>query len=411
MAEKLTALRVKSLTRPGRYGDGGGLWLQVRGSDRRSWLFRYTLNGKARQMGLGPAGDVSLAEARNAAQEARRLVREGSDPIERRIAAKRERRDAAKAITFNQVVERYIGAHEPTWRNAQHRYQWRQTLGLAGAAFGDQPVAAISIGHVMGLLEPLWPRKPETASRLRGRIEAVLDYAAARGWRTGDNPARWRGHLAKLLPSARKVAPVKHHPALPWSEIGSFVAAVRAEKGVAARALEFTILTAGRTGEVIGARWSEISLESGIWVVPPERMKAGREHRVPLAPAAMTVLQSMLPGRDPAARDWVFPGSKPGKPLSNMAMMMLLRRMGRGDLSVHGLRSTFRDWCSEFTNTSREVAQAALAHAISDAVERAYRRGDLFEKRRRLMEAWATFCARKFAEAGDVVSIRRSAIG
>jgi integrase len=264
-------------------------------------------------------------------------------------------------------------------------------------------VAAIDTGAVMRVLEPLWTKKTETASRLRGRIEAILDYAAARGWRAGENPARWRGHLQKLLPARSKVQRVQHHAALPWRQMGVFMAGLREQDGVAARALEFAILTAARTGEVIGTRWSEI--DGDVWTVPGERMKAGREHRVPLPPAALDVLRAMRPD-GAAPSEWVFPGGKAGKPLSSMALLMLLRRMGRVDLTAHGFRSTFRQWAAETTAYPREVAELALAHVNKDKVEAAYQRGDLFEKRRRLMEDWAEFCSRPVLPA-EVIAIRR----
>ncbi len=394
LSGKLTALKVKSLTRPGRFGDGGGLWLQVRDSDRRAWLFRYTAATGQRQMGLGPFPDVSLAEAREAARLARAAVRRGVDPIDERHAAREKAkaaaRDSSRALTFRAVADRYLAVHEDSWRNEKHRWQWRQTLEVACEEIGKIPVAAIATGDVMRVLEPIWREKTETAARLRGRIESVLDFAGARGWRDGENPARWRGHLAKLLPAPGKVAKVEHHSALPWPEIGSFMAELRLQDGAAARALEFTILTAARTGETIGAIWSEIDIAAAQWTVPAARMKAGREHRVPLSGAALAVLADVASPRDA----WIFPGGRPGKPLSNMSMLMLSRRMGRPKLTVHGFRSTFRDWCAESTDYPREVAEQALAHVLGDKVEAAYRRGDLLGKRRQLMEDWAAFCSR-----------------
>lgn len=405
MAGKLTAVKVRALTAPGRYGDGKGLWLQVRDADHRSWLFRYMLKGKARQMGLGTLDAVTLAQAREAADEARKLIRQGIDPIEHRRAS-REARAAANALTFRETAERYIAAHEASWRNAKHRQQWTNTLATyAYPLIGELPVAAIEVGHVMQVIEPLWRDKTETASRLRGRIEAVIDYATARGWRAGDNPARWRGHLESLLPPRSKVQRVEHHPALPWREMGAFMATLRDDAGIAARSLEFAILTAARTSEVIGARWAEFDLAEGTWTVPAERMKAGREHRVPLSAAALRVLEGMAPAQG-VAGDFVFPGGRKGKPLSGMAMLMLLRRMERGDLTTHGFRSTFREWAAEATAYPREVAELALAHVNKDKVEAAYQRGDLFAKRRRLMEDWATFCDRPAVPAGNVVALR-----
>jgi integrase len=399
---RLTALKIKGL-KPGRHGDGGGLWLQVRDAERRSWLFRYTLHGRAREMGLGPAGDVSLAEAREAARKCRAMLREGLDPLEQRRAA----RQAAHAVTFREVCDRYLAAHQAAWRNEKHKWQWRQTLDLACQRIGARSVRDVDTGDVMSVLEPLWRERTETASRLRGRIEAVLDYATARDWRAGPNPAAWRGHLAKLLPAPGKVARVAHFAALAWPEIAPFMGELRAQEGVAAAALEFTILTAARSGETRGATWAELDLASAVWTVPASRMKAGREHRVPLSDVALAVLRRMEPLRS-GPDGYVFPGARAGRPLSDMAMIALLRRMGRGDLTAHGFRSSFRDWCAEATHYPRELAEAALAHTIEAKVEAAYRRGDLFAKRRALMADWAAHCAWP-ASAGEVTSGREEA--
>jgi len=391
----LTAIKVKTLTRPGRYGDGGGLYLQVRDASRKSWLFRYKIHGRARQMGLGAIEDVSLAEARDKAAEARRLLRAKPpvDPLETRRTAEAQARSDATGMSFLEVAERYIDAHAPGWRNAKHRAQWCSTLQtFAYPVIGALHVKDITTGHLTRILAPLWQGKTETASRLRGRIERVLDYAGSHGWRTGENPARWRGHLANLLPKRSKVQTVKHHPALPWKEIAAFMAQVQAQEGMAARALAFLILTAARTGEVLGARWGEVDPAAGVWTVPGERMKAGRAHRVPLAPAALAVLAGIQPAADLDPDAFVFPGARARRPLSNMAMLQLLARMQRDDITPHGFRSTFRDWCAEATAYPREVAEMALAHTLKDKVEAAYRRGDLFEKRRRLMEDWAIYC-------------------
>ena len=410
---KLTVLKMRSLYSPGRYGDGDGLWLQVRDADHKSWLLRFTLHGRAREMGLGSTGLVSLAEAREAGLEARRLLREGIDPLERRIAQRAAAR-AKEAPSFREVAGFYTDAHNAGWKNAKHRAQWGATLdAYAHPVFGDRRIADVGTGEVMRALEPIWREKAETASRLRGRIEAVLDYAAARGWRTGENPARWKGHLANLLPSRSKLERVQHHAALPWAEVGAFVAKLRGQPGTGALALEFAILTAARTGEAIGATWSEIDLGGAAWTVPAERMKAGREHRVPLSGAALAVLRraAALHGEGtPAPGAPVFLGRGVGKPLSNMALLALLKRMGRADLTAHGFRSTFRDWASERTGVQREVAEAALAHTLRDKVEAAYRRGDLFEKRRRLMYDWTAWCARPAEQpSGTVVAIRAAA--
>ena len=390
---KLTALAVKRMVEPGRYGDGGGLWLQVRDAGHRSWLFRFTLHGKPREMGLGAIADMPLAEAREAATACRKLVRDGIDPIERRRVLRIEAAAKANANTFQEVATRYIASHEAGWRNPKHAAQWTATLtSYAYPVFGDQSVATIDTAAVMRALEPIWKEKTETASRVRGRIQSVLDYATAQGWRTGENPARWRGHLSNLLPATRSVAPVEHHAALPWKEIARFMQAVATKPGTAPLALRFVILTACRTGEAIGARWREFDLPGAVWTVPAERMKAGREHRVPLSPPALAILRELAaPG--PAPSSFVFPGAGKDKHLSNMALTVLLRRMNRADLTVHGFRSTFRDWASEETAYSRDVAEMALAHTLKDKTEAAYRRGDLFNKRANMMADWATFCS------------------
>jgi integrase len=344
-------------------------------------------------MGLGPLHIVSLAEARERAREARRLRHEGTDPIEARKAKQAEDRlAAAAAMTFQECAERYIEAHQAGWKNPKHAKQWPSTLETyVYPVFGALPVQAVDVALVMKVLEPIWRIKPETAGRVRGRIESVLDWATARGYRKGENPARWRGHLDKLLPARGKVRKVEHHPALPYIEMGDFISALHKQEGVGARALEFLILTATRTSEVIGARWEEFDLAEKVWTVPGDRMKAGKEHRVPLSARAAEIIDAMKAER---ANDhsFVFPGSRPGNPLSNMAMLKLLERMGRDDLTAHGFRSSFRDWAAEMTHFPTEVAEMALAHTVSDKVERAYRRGDLFQKRRELMDFWARYC-------------------
>ena len=386
----------------------------------RFWLLRYSISGTRREMGLGRAGegpgDVTLAEARQKTADLRKLIKAGIDPLAHREAEEARQKAAAqqaaaRGVTFKAVAELYMGAHEAGWRNDKHKDQWRNTLvTYAFPHFGELPVGDVETGHVMAALEPIWTAKPETATRVRGRIESVLDYATSRGWRAGENPARWRGHLANLLPARGKVARVEHHAALPWRDMGAFMVALgqREAGSVAAMALRFAILTAARSGEVLGARWQEFDLAEAVWTVPAERMKAGREHRVPLTDAALDVLQQAAALRtSKAAGAFVFPGMKPGKPLSVMALAMVLRRMDRDDLTVHGFRSTFRDWCAEQTSFDRDTAEAALAHTLRDKVEAAYRRGDLFDKRRRLMEAWAGFCAARLAPAAEVTPIRR----
>ena len=388
---RLTAVEVRGIGQRGMYHDGGGLYLQVSTGGAKSWIFRFTLDGRAREMGLGPIHAIPLVEARKRAAECRRMRLDGIDPIEARSAHRGWKKlEAAKAMTFDTCAAAYIEAHKASWKNGKHRDQWRNTLtNYAGPAFGSLPVQSIDVGLVMRALEPIWHTKPETASRLRGRIEAVLDWATVRNYRNGENPARWRGHLDKLLPARAKIRKVEHHPALPYDAIADFTAALRGQEGIAAPALEFLILTSARTGEIIGAGWDEVDLEDKIWVVPGARMKAGREHRVPLSAAALAIIKKMKEIRQ---SDFVFPGGKKGKPLSNMAMLALLKRMGRDDLTAHGFRSTFRDWAAERTNFPREVVEMALAHTIESKVEAAYRRGDLFQKRRQLMEAWSRFC-------------------
>lgn len=391
---KMTSLGVKRLVAPGRHGDGGGLWLQVRDAERRSWLFRYTFHGKTREMGLGALADMPLAEARDAATACRRLVRDGIDPIEQRRDVKAAELAAANLHTFQDVATLYIASHEAGWRNTKHAMQWTATLtAYAYPKFGDVAVRKVGVADVLRAVEPIWQDKPETASRVRGRIQAVLDYATAQGWRTGDNPARWRGHLSNLLPARNKVAAVEHHAALPWSEVAAFMAQVTAKPGTAALALRFVILTACRTGEAIGATWGEFDTANKSWTIPGGRMKAGGEHRVPLSKPALAVLDQMKPAAS-SPRDFVFPGPGKAGHLSNMALAVLLRRMGRDDITVHGFRSSFRDWASEATAYSREVAEMALAHTLKDKTEAAYRRGDLFAKRAEMMAEWAAFCSK-----------------
>ena len=390
---KLNALKVKSLARPGRYGDGKGLWLQVRGPEQKSWLFRFAVQGKQQQMGLGPVDVVSLAQAREAALDARKLLHAGINPLAEKKAKAEPAAAPIKLKTFREVGALYLAAHESTWRNDKHRYQWRQTLdSYVYPEIGDMAVASVVTGDVLRVIQPLWTTKPETAARVRGRIETILDYAKALNWRQGDNPARWRGHMSSLLPARSKVRAVEHHAAMPWKELPLFMEILRGAGGTAAIALQFTILTACRTTEAIEAKWSEIDMEAGVWTVPAERMKANREHRVPLSAAAVTLLRSMLPSK-PADRDgYVFLGGKKDSPLSNMAMTALLRRLGRGDLTVHGFRSSFRDWAAEATNHPREIAEAALAHTLKDKTEASYQRGDLLDKRRVMMADWAEYC-------------------
>ena len=405
---RLTSDFVAAVAQPGRYPDGGGLYLQVGPTGSKSWLLRYMSAGKSREMGLGPLSTVTLAEARKRAKQHKLKLLDGIDPIAEREAKRRaEKLKAALATTFDECAEAYIKAHQGGWRNAKHAEQWRSTLAVyASPVFGSLPVQAVDTAQVMKALEPIWVEKTETANRVRGRIEKVLDWAKVRGYRDGENPARWRGHLDKLLPARRKVQKVEHFAALPYAEMGEFMRALRAQEGNAALALELVILTACRTSEVINARWAEFDLEGKVWTISGERMKSGREHRVPLSDAAVAVLRTM---QARAEGDYVFAGGKTNKPLSSMAMLVLLKRMGRGDLTVHGFRSTFRDWAAEMTNFPREVAEMALAHAVKDQTEAAYRRGDLFEKRRKLMQAWAEYCGREGAKVTPISAGRKTA--
>ena len=391
------------------HADGGGLYLQVTASGAKSWIYRFSLNRRTREMGLGPLHTISLSDARAKAADCRRLRLAGVDPIEaRKEGVTKARLEAARAISFKDATEAYIEMHRVGWRNVKHASQWSTTLETyVYPVLGSLPVQGVDVALVMKVLEPIWTTKTETASRVRGRIESVLDWASARGCRLGENPARWRGHLENLLPKRSKVRTIRHHAAMPYEAVGEFMASLQGQDGIAARALEFLVLTACRTGEVVGARWKEFDLDAAVWTVPAERIKAGKEHRVPLSARALSIVGDMQAARD-SEDAFVFPGGKRGKALSNMALRLILKRMGRSDLTVHGFRSSFRDWAAERTNYSREVAEMALAHAISDKVDAAYRRGDLFEKRRRLMDEWARYCGATKA-AGKVVPMRAGA--
>jgi integrase len=402
---RLTARKVATEMKPGLHADGGGLYLRIGRGGAKSWCLRYMLQGKAREMGLGGLLKVSLAEARRKAAAQRMLLADKRDPLERRQtdnAAKKV--EAARSITFDECASAYIRAHEVSWQNAKHRQQWQNTLAAyVSPKFGPVPVAEVDVGMVMKAIEPFWKTKPETAGRVRGRIEAVLDWAKARGFRDGENPARWRGHMSNLLPARRKFRAVKHHAALPYPEIGAFVADLRSRQGAAAAALEFLILTTARTGEVIGARRSEVDFRTRVWTVPAERMKGKREHRVPLSSAAMNALERAMVEDS----EFLFPGIKPGQGLSNMALLKVLERMNRSDLTVHGFRATFKTWATECSNFPRELVEAALAHVLEDKTEAAYQRGDILEKRRRLMGAWAEFCDKR-TPVRTVVNLRQA---
>lgn len=398
----LDALTVKN-AKPGRLSDGGGLHLLVKESGAKSWVYRFTVNGKSRDVGLGSAdkGGLSLAKAREARDALRVQVKAGVDPIterERKATEAKAAADAAKiaAVTFKSVAETYLKANEGSWRNDKHRQQWQNTLATyVYPVIGEMSVQDVSTEHVLKILEPIWKAKPETAARVRGRIETVLDAAKARGYRSGENPARWRGHIAQILPPRTKLSR-GHHKALPYEQVPAFIAELHKREAMAALALEFAILTAARTGEVIGATWDEVDLEKGIWTVPASRMKAGKEHRVPLSARAVEILE----GTKKLDKASLFPAARGGK-LSGMAMSMLLRRM-KLDVTVHGFRSTFRDWAAECTSYSHEAAEMALAHTISNQVERAYRRGDLFEKRRQMMADWASYCCSGVPAVADL---------
>jgi len=403
--KKLPANAAARYNKPGLYGDGLGLWLKVaKAVDgvSKSWVLRYMLDGRARYMGLGPVHTISLKRAREQARQAREQLLGGIDPIEQREEARARRRlEAAKRLSFKECCERYLQLHRNSWKNPKHGAQWQATLASSYPMLGELPVSGIDTGLVLKVLEPIWHLTPETASRLRARIERVLSWATVSGYRTGDNPARWRGHLDQRLPQRSKIAKVKHHPALPFDQLPDFIAELRQRPGISPRALEFTILTAARTGEVIGATWDEIDFEKKTWTIPPDRMKAEREHRVPLCDQAIAILKE-LPREQ--GNGFVFIGGKQGAPLSNMAMLELMKGMRPGYVP-HGFRSTFRDWAAECTGYANHIVEKALAHVVADKVEAAYRRGDLFEKRRKLMADWCRYCSSPKAE-GRVVAFK-----
>jgi integrase len=399
----LNARQITALREHGRYGDGHGLYLQITPSGAKSWLLRYERNGRERWMGLGPLHTVGLKEARERARRARQQLLDGLDPLEMRRAERAKAAlDVTKAVTFREAATAYFDAHQAKWRNAKHRNQFISTLKeYVFPKLGKLAVADIDIGSILSVLEPIWPTKTETASRVRSRIEAILDWATVRRLRTGENPARWKGNLQHVLPARARLAKPQHHAALPYAEISTFMAALRIRDGVAARALEFTILTAARTGEVVGARWNEIDLPARTWTIPGGRMKAGREHRVALSDEAVDILKA-LPREDD--NPFVFIGPRSGG-LSNMAMAAVLRRMDRIDITVHGFRSTFRDWAAESTAFPNHVVEMALAHTVGNKVEAAYRRGDLMAKRQRLAADWAKFCFRPAEGKATIAAI------
>lgn len=402
---RLTQLKVDKAKTKGVYPDGAGLYLNVTIGGSKSWLYRYMLAGKQHWMGLGSYPEISLADAREKAAEARKLTRQNIDPLaEKRLTTSVIRASIAKAMPFETAAEKFIDAHKAGWKNAKHIDQWRSTLTTyAFPTIGKLDVSLIETAHIMRILEKddFWNTKTETAHRVRGRIESVLDWATARKYRSGENPARWKGHLDKLLPARAKVKKTEHHAALPWPDIGAFMVDLRKQEGIAAKAVEFAILTAARSGEVRGATWEEVDLDAGVWIVPPERMKAKKEHRVPLSTKALALLRVQ---KEAFPKGFVFPGMKEGKPLSDMSLTAVLRRMEQNEITVHGFRSTFRDWAAESTAYPSEMVEMALAHTINNKVEAAYRRGDLFEKRRRLMQDWCDFCDTKLT--GEVIPIR-----
>lgn len=406
LTQRLSAVAVKAKKAPGRYADGGGLYLFVQADGRRSWVFRYRdrITGKLRDKGLGPAWDVSLADARDAAKVCRDQLRAGVDPIDNQKQARQAAKtEHAKRKTFGECVDAHIAAHRASWRNAKHADQWRNTLDTYADKLLPLPVAEIDTGLVLSCLEPHWATKTETMTRVRQRIEAVLSWAAARGYRDGDNPARWRGHLDKLLPKPTKLKQVAHRAAVPYAEVGEFIAALRLRQGLAARALELQILTATRPNETASAQWKEFDLEAALWTIPAERMKAGREHRIPLSKPAVALLRAL-----PRVTDFVFPGLRKGQPLSTAAMLKTLKELRPG-MTVHGFRSTFRDWVADCTAYPADMAEFALAHALKDATVAAYLRADMLAKRARMMADWARFCATTANAGGDVTPIRASA--
>ncbi|VWD17391.1 tyrosine-type recombinase/integrase [Burkholderia contaminans] len=391
-AKELGALAVSRLSGPGTHAVGRvpGLALQISPSGAKSWILRTTVGGRRREIGLGPYSAVSLKEAQERAQATRDQIRNGIDPVlARKEAASRLRASQAFEITFAEAAKRFVKAKEPEWKNAKHADQWRNTLAeYAYPQIGQLMVRHVARAHVMEVLEPIWTTKTETASRLRGRLESILDWARVKGFRDeGINPATWRGNLDKLLPAPKKTKRVRNHPALPIPQMSAFMKTLRATEGVSARCLEFTILTAARSGEARGARWKEIDLKRAIWSIPPERMKAKKEHRVPLSRAAIDLLKSIERNDD---QDLVFPSPRTGSMLSDMALLEMMRRQHL-EATPHGFRSTFRDWAAEHTSYPRELAEVALAHLKTDATEAAYWRGDVLEKRRQMMTDWAVF--------------------
>ncbi len=391
---KLTDTECKAALKPGMLGDGGGLYLDVKPKGAKSWAFIWKQSGKRREMGLGAYPAVKLGTARKLATDCREAVSQGRNPIA-------ERHKEAEP-TFGECTDKFLASMEGQWRNAKHRAQWRMTLTEYAAPISRMKVSDIGTDDVLKVLNPLWQSRPETASRLRGRIERVLDFAKVRGWRSGENPALWRGHLKSILPARQRLSR-GHHAAMPFAQVPAFVERLRGQEAMSARALEFLILTAARSGEALEATWDEFDLDAGVWTVPAARMKAGKEHRVPLSKPALAIVQAL---HEVHVSHYVFPGYAKGKPLSNTAFAMLLKRMKADQYTPHGFRSAFRDWAGDATSFPRDVAEQALAHRVGDATERAYRRADALDKRRKLMTAWADYCGT--ARGGNVIPMARA---
>ncbi len=402
-SRKITALEVGKLSKPGKHPIGDNLYLQISNQGTKSWLFRFRMNDKTTWMGLGSVKIVSLADARAKALQHLQTISEGINPlVAKQTAQQNQILQESKRMTFDECANLYIESHSKSWKNEKHQAQWRSTLETyASPAIGKLPIESITTGLVLRVLEPIWYSKSETASRVRGRVERILSWATVRGLRSGENPARWRGHLDEMLPKRTEVQKVTHFKALPYPHIYEFMKSLQAKQGVSIRALEFAILTCTRTNETLGAKWSEINLEEKYWMIPVERMKAKRAHKVPLCDRACEIIREM---NEFSQSDFVFPGDRVGKPLSNMALLEIVRGMNF-DITVHGFRSTFQDWAAEKTTYSQEVIDMALAHIVKGKTERAYRRGDLFEKRQRLMSDWSRYCSEPIRTSTSVVDI------
>lgn len=388
---KLSAMAINNLTVRGRHGDGGGLWLNVTSSGSKSWVFRWTKNKYVREMGLGSYPEINLAAARKKAFEYRQLVASGVDP--------KTERDKDDNKSFGDVADEYIESMQSRWTNSKTKWQWENSLVKACSTIRKRPIASIETQDILSILKPIWQKTPETASRVRMRVESVIDFASAKGIRSGDNPARWKGHLENILPRRDK-SDKKHHSAMSYNDLPKFYKKLSNAEALAARALELLILTACRSGEVLKAEWTEVNFDDALWIIPKERMKAKRDHRIPLSEKAVSILKPLYATR---TSNLIFQGQKAGKPLSSHSMIMLMRRLKSDQFTVHGFRSTFRDWCGDKTTFPREIAEAALAHQVGSEVEQAYRRSDALEKRRQLMQAWSDYCIG--TETGNVVKL------